>query len=115
MSILSYIGVSHTIGNSGNHSSNGSLLICIPLVYILPASLYGLHIFKPNSETVKPIDIALKRLIKQVLSISEDTGYTVLPMLTGILPAQAVIKMNALAMFGSICRDGLYIEHELAY
>ncbi len=102
---------------AGFHGKNGlPQAVCVRLLVrdIIPVLTYGLHIFQLNSETVKPIDTALKRLIKQVLSISENTGDAVLPVLTGILPAQAVVEMNALAMFGSICRDERCMERELA-
>ncbi len=73
------------------HGKNGLLVLT-----------YGQHIFHLNSETIKPIGTAL---IKQVLSISENIGDAVFPVLTGILSAQAIVKFNALAIFGSICRD----------
>ncbi len=68
-----------------------------------------------DEDAVKPIETALKTLIKQVLSIAGNTGDPLLPALSGILPAQAAIEMNALAMLGSILRNPNSLEHKLAH
>ncbi len=102
---------------AGFHGKNGlPQSVCIRLLTrdIIPVLTYGLHIFQLDREAIKPIEAALRKLIKQILSISDNTGDPILPVLTGVLPAIAVVEMNALAMFGSITRNRSCVENEIA-
>ncbi len=102
---------------AGFHGKNGlPQSVCIRLLTrdIIPILTYGLHIFQLDADSIKPIEVAFRRLTKQILSIADNTGDAILPVLTGVLPAQAVVEMNALAMFGSICRNQNCMENELA-
>ena len=101
---------------AGFHGKNGlPHSVCIRLLTrdVLPVLTYGLHVFQLDSESIKPVEVALRRLTKQILSISDNTRDAILPVLTGVLPAQATVEMNALAMFGSICRNQC-LENRLA-
>ncbi len=103
---------------AGLHGKNGlPQAVCIRLLTrdVIPVLTYGLHIFQLDENSVKPVEIALKALIKQLLSISSSTGDPFLPILTGIPPAQAIIESNALAMLGSICRNTDSMEHKLGH
>ena len=105
---------------TGLHGENGldpNSAIHLLRVYVMPVLLYGLEVQLPNTKTCHPIEIFLKKTLKQILSLPITTADPAPYILSGtcILPAEAFIHQRALTFFGNICRlSNTCIEKRLA-
>ena len=103
---------------TGLHGENGldpNSAIHLLRVYVMPVLLYGLEVQLPNTKTCHPIEIFLKKTLKQILSLPITTADPAPYILSGILPAEAFIHQHALTFFGNICRlSNTCIEKRLA-
>ena len=73
-------------------------------VYVIPVLLYGLEVAVPSRANLDTLERFLRTSLKQILSLPTNTASPAVHILTGILPAEAMIRKRVLALFGSICR-----------
>ena len=74
---------------SGFHGYNGldvDTMLHLYKIYILPVLLYGLELLLPNGKQLNKLEIAQKRLLKQILSLPNNVADVTVYILTGILP-----------------------------
>ena len=105
--------------SSGLHGENGlDPKSCIHLlnVYVLPVLLYGLEILLPSDRQCQPLEIFLKKTLKQILSIPINTADPAPFVLSGCIPVEAIIHKRALTFYCNICRlPESTIEKQLAH
>ena len=92
---------------AGLHGENGldpQTVVHIFQVYVIPVLLYGLEVAVPSRANLDTLEIFLRTSLKQILSLPTNTASPAVHVLTGILPAEAMINKRVLALFGSICR-----------
>ncbi len=83
-------------------------------IYILPILTYGLCIFSLEEKHTNPLEKFQKGILKQILSLADNTADPVVYILSGAAPVQLEIHRQALSMFGSIIRHPDSAEFELA-
>ena len=94
---------------AGLHGENGldpQTAVHVFQIYVLPVLLYGLEVAVPSKTNLDILERFLRTPLKQILSLPTNTATPAVHILTGILPAEAIIHKRILAMFGSICRLG---------
>ena len=103
---------------AGLHGENGLdplTAVHVFQIYVLPVLLYGLEIAVPSKTNLDILERFLRTSLKQILSLPTSTASPAVYILTGILPAEAMIHKRILALFGSICRLSVEsIEKRLA-
>ena len=78
--------------SSGFHGYNGldvDTMLHLYKIYILPVLLYGLELILPQGPQLEQLEIAQKRLLKQILALPNSVADITVYMLTGILPIDA--------------------------
>ena len=91
---------------AGLHGENGldpQMVVHIFQAYLIPVLLYGLEVAVPSRANLDTLERFLRTSPKQILSLPTNTASSSVHILTGILPAEAMIHKRALALFGSIC------------
>jgi hypothetical protein len=96
--------------SSGFHGYNGIDVDTMPhlcKIYILPVLLYGLELifFLPQVPQLEQLEIAQKRLLKQILALPNSVADIAVYILTGILPIEAQMHIRALGLFNNICHQ----------
>ena len=78
-------------------------------IYILPVLLYGLELifFLPQVPQLEQLEIAQKRLLKQILALPNSVADIAVYILTGILPIEAQMHIRALGLFNNICHQAV--------
>jgi hypothetical protein len=97
----------YSLMKPGLHGENGlDPVTCLHLarVYVLPILLYALEICLPTGQHLIRLEIYLKKVLKQILSLPVNTADTAIYILTGILPVEAQIEKKALIHLGALCR-----------
>lgn len=90
---------------SGLHGHNGldpETSLQLIRIYILPILLYGLEMLLPNRTLINKLELFQKKLLKQVLSLPQNTSDSAIYLLTGFLPIEAQIHKKALLYFNNI-------------
>ncbi|KAK3088432.1 hypothetical protein FSP39_019152 [Pinctada imbricata] len=109
----------YSLMSSGMHGENGlDPKSCIHLlnVYVMPVLLYGLEILLPSDYHCQPLEIFLKKTLKQILSIPVSTADPAPFILSGCIPVEAIIHKRALTFYCNICRlPESAIEKQLAH
>ena len=74
---------------------------CVHLIkiYVLPVLTYGLEIILPKKKHIDRLNLFLKTLLKQVLSLPTQCADPVPYILSGLLPIEAQIHIKALNFF----------------
>jgi hypothetical protein len=94
--------------SSGFHGYNGldaDTMLHLYKIYILPVLLYGLELILPQGPQLEQLEIAEKRLLKQILALPNSVADIAVYILTGILPIEAQIHIRALGLFNNVCRQ----------
>ena len=94
--------------SSGFHGYNGldvDTMLHLYKIYILPVLLYGLELILPQGPQLEQLEIAQKRLLKQILALPNSVADIAVYILTGILPIEAQIHIRALGLFNNVCRQ----------
>lgn len=94
--------------SSGFHGYNGldiDTMLHLYKIYIQPVLLYGLELILPTGKQLEKLEIAQKRLLKQILSLPNSVADVVVYILTGILPVEAQIHIRALGLFNNITQQ----------
>ena len=92
---------------AGLHGENGLdpvTSISLLQTYVMPIMFYGLETLIPKGKSFELINKQYKKIIKQVLSLPVNIADPAIYILSGLLPADAIIHKKALNLFGSICR-----------
>ncbi len=106
----------HLMG-AGMHGKNGlphQTSTHLYQIYILPILVYGLSIFSLEDNHLTTIERFQKSIIKQILSLADNTADPAVYILSGTAPLEFEIHRQALSLFGSICRHPDSAEYELA-
>ena len=68
----------------------------------------------PSGKALSVLDVQYKRLLKQILSLPDTTADPAVYLLSGLLPAEAVIHKRVFTLFGNITRlANTSIENQL--
>ncbi|KAK3086834.1 hypothetical protein FSP39_024241 [Pinctada imbricata] len=109
----------YSLMSAGLHGENGlDPETCIHLfrTYVIPILTYGLEIYLPSPNDIRPLEMFLKKVLKQILSIPVTTADPASFILSGLVPVEAIIHLRALSLFGNIALlDDSSIEKRLAY
>ena len=109
----------YSLMSAGLHGENGlDPETCIHLfrTYVLPVMTYGLEVYLPSLKEIRPLEIFMKKVLKQILSISTTAADPAPYILSGLVPVEALIHLRALSLFGNIALlDDTSIEKRLAY
>jgi hypothetical protein len=82
--------------SSGFHSYNGldvDTMLHLYKIYILPVLLCGLELILPQGPQLEQLEIAQKKLLKQILALPNSVVDIAVYILTGILPIEAQIHI----------------------
>ena len=90
-------------GLHGETDLDPQIVVHIFKVYVIPVLLYGLDVAVPSRTNLDTLERFLRTSLKQILSLPTNTASSTVHILTGILPAEAMIHKRVLALFGSIC------------
>ena len=96
----------YSLMSAGLHGKNGlDPATCVHLIkiYVLPVLTYGLEIILPKKKHIDRLNLFLKTLLKQVLSLPTQCADPVPYILSGLLPIEAQIHIKALNFFNNIC------------
>ena len=103
---------------TGLHGENGldpETSIHLLRTYVLPVLLYGLDIYLPTSVELCTLETQFKKIIKHILSLPTTTADPAPFILSGLIPAEGLIHLRALTLFGNITRlDADSLEKRLA-
>jgi hypothetical protein len=109
----------YSLMSAGLHGENGlDPETCIHLLrtYVIPILIYGLEIYLPSPISIRPLEMFLKKVLKQILSIPTTTADPAPFILSGLVPVEALIHLRALSLFGNIVRlDNSSVEKRIAY
>ncbi len=106
----------HLMG-AGLHGKNGlphSTCLHLYQIYVLPILTYGLSIFSIEERHIKPLERFQKSMLKQLLTLADNTADPALYILSGVAPIELEVHRQALSIFGSIARHPKSAEWELA-
>ena len=86
----------HTHGRNGLDPTT-----CVHLIkiYVLPVLTYGL----PKQKHIDKLDVFLKKIVKQTLSLPTQTADPVIYIVSGLLPIEGQIHIKTLNFFNNIC------------
>ena len=108
----------YSLMGSGLHGENGQdpeTALSLLQTYVLPILFYGLKVILPPGKALSVLDVQYKRLLKQILSLPDTTADPAVYLLSGLLPAEAVIHKRVFTLFGNITRlADTSIENQLA-
>ena len=94
--------------SSGFHGYNGldvDTMLHLYKIYILPVLLYGLKLILPQGPQLEQLEIAQKRLLKQILALPSSMADIAVYILSGILPIEAQMHIRSLVLFNNVCRQ----------
>ena len=87
---------------AGLHGENGldpQTVVHIFQVYVISVLLYGLEVAVPSRANLDTLERFLRTSLKQILSLPMNTASLAAHILTGILPAEAMIHKRVLAVW----------------
>ena len=93
--------------SAGLHGENGldpETSIHLFQVYVLPVLLYGLEVQLPDEKVLHPLDIMVKKTLKQILSLPITVADPVPYILSGLIPVEGLLHIRAISLFGNIWR-----------
>ncbi|MCG8048991.1 MAG: reverse transcriptase domain-containing protein [Candidatus Thiodiazotropha endolucinida] len=103
---------------TGLHGENGldpETAVSLLQTYVFPVLYYGLEIILPTGKAMNVLETQQKKIMKQVLSLSTTVADPAVYMLSGTLPAEAMIHKRTMSLFGNITRlSKSSIERQLA-
>ena len=108
----------YSLMGTGLHGENGldpETSISLLQTYVLPVLFYGLEVVIPTGKSLNVLETQYKKLLKQILSIPTATADPAVYILSGILPAEAMIHKRILSLYGNITRlSSDSVEYQLA-
>ncbi|CAG2192046.1 unnamed protein product [Mytilus edulis] len=97
----------YSLMHQGLHGENGLdpiTSVSLLQTFVFPVMFYGLEVLLPNGKNLDSITKQYKKIIKQILSLPVNVADPAIYIISGLLPAEAIIHKKALILFGSICR-----------
>ncbi|CAC5405005.1 unnamed protein product [Mytilus coruscus] len=97
----------NSLMGAGLHGRNGldpETVITLLNTYVMPILTYGLEILLPKGSNFDTIHQFHKKIIKQILSLSQQIADPAIYILSGMLSIEAEIHLKALTLFGNITR-----------
>ena len=73
-------------------------------LFYIPVLFYGLEVILPTGKALDTLEIQNKKLLKQILSLPSTTADPPVYLLSGLLPAEALIHKRMLTLYGNITR-----------
>ncbi len=107
----------YSLMGAGLHGKNGlpqRTYMHLYQIYITPVLTYGLFIFNQEEKHTKPLEQFQKSMIKQILSLADNTGNPAVYFLSGAAPLEYELHRQVLSLFGSVTRHPESAEHQLA-
>ena len=108
----------YSLMSAGLHGENGldpETSIHLYQIYVLPVLLYGMEVILPRQKYTDMLDKFNKKNLKQLLSLPTTAADPTLYILSGTLPAEAMIHQRALTFFGNIARlPDTSVERQMA-
>ena len=97
----------YSLMGTGLHGENGldpETAISLLQTYVIPVLFYGLEVILPTGKALETLEIQYKKLVKQILSVPTTTADPAVYLLSGLLPAEALIHKRMLSLYGNITR-----------
>lgn len=97
----------YSLMGSGLHGENGldpETAVSLLQTYVIPVLFYGLEVILPTGKALDTLEIQYKKLLKQILSVPCTTADPAVYLLSGLLPAEAIIHKRLLTLYGNITR-----------
>ena len=91
-------GSLYSLMGAGLHGKNGldsEIAITLLNTYVMPIITYGLEILLPTGSIFDIIHQFHKNIIKQILSLSQQTAAPAIYILSGMIPIEAEIHLKA--------------------
>ena len=110
----------YSILSTGLHGENGldvETSLHLLKIYVLPVLLYGLEIILPPNKYLNQLEMFHKKILKQILSVPQNTADPAVYILSGFLPIKEQLHIKVLNFFNNnICyQNDSSIEKRLAY
>ncbi len=94
---------------TGLHGTNGSdpqTSQCIIQTYIIPRILYGLDACIVSASDQKALDLAHRKLLREVQGLPDTTAIEAVYLLLGTVPISVELHIRTLCLIGSVARLG---------
>ena len=108
----------YSLMGAGLHGENGhdpETAVSLLQTYVFPVLYYGMEIITPTGKALNRLEVQQKKILKQVLSLSTNVADPAVYIISGALPAEAMIHKRILLLFGNITRTTENaIEYNLA-
>ena len=94
----------YSLMGTGLHGENGldpEAAISLFQTYVIPVLVYGLEVILPTGKALDTLEIQYKKLLKQILSLPCTTADPAVYLLSGLLPAEALIHKRMLTLYTS--------------
>ena len=91
------------VGLHGRNGLDPTTCIHFIKIYVLPVLTYGLEVLLPKQKHIDKLDMFLKKIVKQTLSLPTQTADPVIYILSGLLPIEGQIHIKTLNFFNNIC------------
>ena len=108
----------YSLMGAGLHGENGldpETAVSLLQTYVFPVLYYGMEIITPTGKALNRLEVQQKKILKQVLSLSTNVADPAVYIISGALPAEAMIHKRILSLFGNITRlTENAIEYKLA-
>ena len=110
----------YSLLSTGLHGENGldvETSLHLLKIYVLPVLLYGLEIILPPNKYLNELEMFHKKILKQILSVPQNTADPAVYILSGFLPIKEQLHIKVLNFFNNnICyQNDSSIEKRLAY
>ena len=92
-------------GFHGNNGLDPETLIHLFNTYITPVLMYGMELIIPKTTALEQLERYQKKLLKQLLSLPQNTPDPVVYLLSGTLPVEAQLHIRAPSFFNNICNQ----------
>jgi hypothetical protein len=92
-------------GFHGNNGLDPATLIHLFNTYITPVLMYGMELIIPKTTALEQLERYQKKLLKQLLSLPPNTPDPAVYLLSGTLPVEAQLHIQALNFFNNICNQ----------
>ena len=85
--------------STGLHGENGldvETSLHLLKIYVLPVLLYGLEIILPPNKYLNQLEMFHKKILKQILSVPQNTADPAVYILSGFLPIKEQLHIKVL-------------------
>ncbi|KAH3709507.1 hypothetical protein DPMN_068970 [Dreissena polymorpha] len=90
-------------GYKGRAGLNVLSIIHLNKSYVLPVLLYGLELLLPPERIINCLEAFQRKFVKEILRLPDNTANAAVYLLSGLLPIEAQIHIQALTFLHTIC------------